>query len=75
MTPALIVYLAGVLVGLLGSDAPPITRITLAVLWPVGLTAFAITVAVLVAASLIAFPALALAAAALGGVGAWLLLR
>ena len=72
MTPALVVYLAGVLIGLLGSDAPLPSRVTLAVLWPIGLAAFAATLAILLAASLVAFPLIGATVAALAaGVTAW----
>lgn len=60
-------YGAGVLIGLVRIDGPPAARIGLALLWPLGLIAFAATLAVLVAASLAAFPlfgAAVLAAAA-----------
>jgi hypothetical protein len=61
------VYAAGVLVGLVRSDARVPTRVALAVLWPVGPLAFVITISLLLLASLIAFPvfgAIVLAAAA-----------
>ena len=57
---------AGVLIGCRGIDARPAARVGLALLWPVGPAAFVVTLAVLVAASLIAFPivgAIVLAAA------------
>jgi hypothetical protein len=38
-------------------DARPITRMALAMLWPLGPIAFAVTITILLAASLIAFPA------------------
>jgi hypothetical protein len=53
---ALLVYLAGVVAGLWRTDARAAARVGLAVLWPVGPLAFVATVAVLLAASLIAFP-------------------
>lgn len=37
-------------------DARPMTKIALAVLWPLGPLAFAVTIAILLVASLIAFP-------------------
>jgi hypothetical protein len=52
----LLVYAAGVLIGLAAIDARPAARLGLAVLWPIGPAAFVVTVAVLAAASLIAFP-------------------
>ena len=75
MTPALIVYLVGVLTGLLASDAPLAARLILAVLWPLGVAAFAVTVAILLAASLVAFPVIGLTIGALAAaVAAWILL-
>ena len=56
MRAALIVYVVGVIVGLVWADARPAARVALAVLWPVGLLAFAVTVCVLIGASAIAFP-------------------
>jgi len=56
MNIAAIVYLAGVVVGLVCGDAHLAHRVTLAVLWPLGLVAFLLTLGVLLAAALIAFP-------------------
>jgi hypothetical protein len=50
------VYIAGVIVGLVCGDAQPGVRIAHAVLWPLGIGAFVVTIGLLVAASLIAFP-------------------
>lgn len=70
MRTALLVYALGVLVGLVGTDARPLARVALALAWPLGPLAFAITVATLVAVAAVAFP---LVGAALGllGVAAW----
>ena len=54
-----IVYVAGVVVGLVCGDAHPAPRLMLALLWPVGLVAFVVTLGVLCVASLIAFPLVA----------------
>ena len=51
------VYVTGVAWGLLVIDARPVARAGLALLWPLGPLAFAVTVAVLLSASLIASPA------------------
>ena len=56
MWTVVMIYSAGVLVGLVATDARPAARLTLALLWPIGPAAFLATLAVLVAASLIAFP-------------------
>ena len=50
------IYAVGALVAIWRTDAAWPTRLALAVLWPLGPLAFLITVTILVAASLIAFP-------------------
>ncbi len=50
------VYVAGIVWCILVSDAPPAERVTLALLWPLGPLAFVVTVIVLLAASVIAYP-------------------
>ena len=67
------VYVAGVAWGLFVIDGRAGVRIGLALLWPLGPLAFVVTVGMLLAASVIAFPAFGI------GVGAaalllWLLL-
>ena len=54
-------YVAGVAWGLLMIDARPPARVGLALLWPLGPLAFAFTIAILLVASLIAFPAFGVA--------------
>lgn len=56
MTLACFLYVVGVAAGLACSDARPMVRAVLALLWPLGPAAFIVTIAVLLAASLIAFP-------------------
>ena len=56
MNLAAIVYVVGVVVGLVCGDAHPAHTITLAVLWPLGLVALLLTLGVLLAAAVIAFP-------------------
>ncbi len=51
-----LVYVAGVAWGLFVIDAQPGVRMGLAVLWPLGPIAFVVTLTILLAASLIAFP-------------------
>jgi hypothetical protein len=67
-----VTYAVGVLVGLVATDAKPAARVGLALLWPIGPAAFVVTLAVLAAASLIAFPIIGLAVVA--SAVAWLLL-
>jgi hypothetical protein len=50
------VYVAGIVWCILVSDARPAERVTLALLWPLGPLAFVVTVIVLLAASVIAYP-------------------
>lgn len=49
------IYLAGVLVGLLRTDARGPARVILPLLWPLGPIAFAVTATMLLAAAVIAF--------------------
>jgi len=51
----LTLYLAGVAIGLWRTDAKPLARLALAMLWPIGPLAFVVTVAMLLAASPFAF--------------------
>lgn len=62
MSVALSLYIGGVVVGLWRADARPATRVAIALLWPVGPLAFAVTIAVLVGAALVAFPVFGVAA-------------
>jgi hypothetical protein len=55
MSLVLAVYLAGVIVGLWRTDGPWPTRVLLAVLWPIGPLTFVVVVAILLAATPIAF--------------------
>jgi hypothetical protein len=52
----LVIYVVGVAWGLLVIDARPAQKIALAILWPLGPIAFTVTITILLAASLIAFP-------------------
>jgi len=68
-----LVYVAGVVWGLFVIDAHPGVRIGLAVLWPLGPIAFVVTLTVLLAASLIAFPIFGATVLALGILAFWML--
>jgi hypothetical protein len=70
----LAIYVAGVVWGLLVIDARPAARIALALAWPLGPIAFAVTITVLLGASLIAFPAFGIAVLMAAG-AAWLFVR
>ena len=69
------VYAAGALVALWRTDAGWPTRIALALLWPIGPLAFLVTVAILLGASLIAFPVVAGIVGVLVAAGLWWVLR
>ena len=68
------IYLAGVLVGLLATQGGVATRLALALLWPLGPLAFAITVAGLLVVAAIAFPLFGVILAA-AVASAWWFLR
>jgi hypothetical protein len=55
MNTILAIYLAGVAIGLLRTDGSLTTRLLLSVLWPLGPIAFIVTIAILLAATPIAF--------------------
>lgn len=74
MRIALAIYIAGVLVGLWRVDGRPLTRIGLALLWPLGPAVFLITLAILLAASLVAFPVFGVVVAGLGVLYFWLVM-
>ena len=69
------IYAVGALVAFWRTDARWPTRFALAALWPVGPLAFLVTLAVLVAASLIAFPLVAGLIAGVGVAAAWFLMN
>jgi hypothetical protein len=71
MSMAGLAYLAGVVVGLWRTDGAPRTRVAVALLWPLGPLAFAITITVLLAASLVAFPLFGGAVALAAGLLWW----
>jgi hypothetical protein len=56
MTFLVVVYALGVLIGLVRTDAGPLARAGYALLWPLAIVAFAVTVAVLVLVALVALP-------------------
>ena len=69
------IYAAGVVIALWRTDAAWPTRVAIAALWPLGPLAFVVTVAILLAASLIAFPLVAGGIAVAGALAAWWLTR
>ena len=68
---ALLVYAAGVLVGIVAGRGRPAVRVGLALAWPLGPLAFVTTVTMLLVAAAIAFPAFGLLLAAAGSFGWW----
>ena len=66
-----VVYVVGVVIGLVAIDGGPATRIGLALAWPLGPLAFLVTVAGLVLVAAIAFPLFGLVVAALAA-AAWI---
>jgi hypothetical protein len=68
----LVFYAAGVAAALWRTDAPAPTRLVLSLLWPLGPLAFLLTVTLLIAASLVAFPVVGFVVA--GGALTWWLL-
>jgi hypothetical protein len=55
MRSVLTIYVIGVLVGLWRTDGPPATKLTFALLWPLGPLALTVTVSGLLLAAVIAF--------------------
>ena len=55
MRVLLTAYVLGVLIGLWRVDGPPATKLTLALLWPIGPLAFLVTISGLVVAAGVAF--------------------
>jgi hypothetical protein len=68
---AVTVYVVGVAWGLMVIDARPPHKIALAILWPLGPIAFAVTVTILLAASLVAFPLWGFAVLIVAGLVSW----
>ena len=68
------VYVSGVIIGLLATDGRPATRVLLALGWPLGPLAFLVTVTGLLVVAAIAFPALGIVLTAFAA-AAWIWLR
>lgn len=67
-------YVVGVLLALLFTDARPGERVLLSLVWPLGPLAFVVTVAILLAASIVAYPLVMVpAAVAVAAVVWWVL--
>ena len=59
-------YLVGVFVGIWRTDAPPVRRVGLALLWPVAVLACAVTLTILSISAAVLFPVIGIAALAAG---------
>ena len=64
-----LIYVAGIVAGLIFTDARPLTRLGLAVAWPLAPLAFVAVVSLLLIAALYIFPVFGAVVAA--GVAAW----
>lgn len=53
---ALAIYAIGVAAGLVLTDASPLARVAIALLWPLGAAAFVVTIATLLVAAMLVFP-------------------
>ena len=53
---ALAIYAIGVAAGLVLTDASPLARVVIALLWPLGAVAFVVTIAMLIVAAMLVFP-------------------
>jgi len=71
-TAAFIVYVAGVLLGLVIVDEPFPARLGVAAAWPLGPIGFVVTITVLLLALALVSPRVALLLAALGAVIWWI---
>ena len=71
LTP-LLVYAAGVAIGLWRVDGSPAARVTVALLWPLGLAAAVITISALILAGMVLFPLVGTAAVVLAAAVWWI---
>ena len=67
------IYLLGVIVGLIATQGGVVTRLLMALLWPLGPLAFIITATGLLVVAAIAFPMFGVILAALVATSWWLL--
>ena len=73
LTAALVLYAAGVIIGLVRVDAGPTTRLAVSLLWPLGVVAGVVTVSALILAAMVLFPMIGAAAVALSLLIWWML--
>jgi hypothetical protein len=67
----LAIYVIGAAVGLVLTDARPLARVALALLWPLGPLAFVLTLAILLVAAMLVFPVFGVAVVA-ASVAGWI---
>ena len=67
------IYLLGVIVGLIATQGGVVTRLVMALLWPLGPLAFIITATGLLVVAAIAFPMFGVLLAGVVGAAWWLL--
>ena len=67
------IYLVGVAIGLWRTDAGPMTKVAVALLWPIGPLAFVVVISGLVLVSLVAFPRFGVAVGAAVAAAWWML--
>ena len=70
----LLIYVLGVLAGLILTDARPLTRVVLSLAWPIAPLAFVVVVSGLLIAALYIFPVFGAVVAA-GAAAGWLFFR
>ena len=73
MRAVILIYAAGVAAGLIFTDARPLTRVGLALAWPIAPLAFAVVIGLLVVAALYIFPLFGAVVAVGIAAGWWLL--
>ena len=75
MRVTLLIYLVGVALGVAFTDARPLTRVAIALAWPIGPAAFVLVVSLLLVAALYLFPVFGAVAAAGAGLAGWMFFR
>ena len=71
MPVAILIYVVGVAVGLIFTDARPLARTGLALAWPIAPLAFVVVVSGLLLAALYIFPLFGAVVAVAGAAGWW----
>lgn len=71
MVTPLIVYAAGVAVGLWRVDGSPAARLTIALLWPLAIVGAVVTITALVLAAMVLFPMVGVAGVLAAGLIWW----